>query len=51
MDASNKKLSNKGFMEKAPDEIVDKVREKVASMKVKLEKLDKYLNFFESIND
>ncbi|MBW2609392.1 MAG: valine--tRNA ligase [Deltaproteobacteria bacterium] len=51
MEVSNKKLSNKGFMEKAPDEIVDKVREKVASMKVKLDKLDKNLIFFESIND
>jgi valyl-tRNA synthetase len=51
MEVANKKLSNKGFMDKAPDEIVDKVREKVASMSVKLDKLENNLNFFESIND
>jgi len=51
MESSNRKLSNKGFLAKAPAEIVEKVREKVESMTVKLEKLEKNLTFFEAIND
>ena len=51
MVVSEKKLSNKGFLEKAPGEIVDKVREKVEFMSIKLEKLEKNLAFFEAIND
>lgn len=51
MEASTKKLSNKGFLDKAPDEIVEKVREKVATMNEKIDKLTKNLNFFEAIND
>ena len=51
MEGSTKKLSNKGFLDKAPDEIVEKVREKVAVMNEKIDKLTKNLNFFEAIND
>ncbi len=51
MEVSAKKLSSKGFLEKAPAEIVDKVREKFESMKVELEKFEKNLKFFEAIND
>jgi valyl-tRNA synthetase len=51
METSNKKLSNKGFLEKAPEEIINKVRQKVESMEVKLEKLEKNLDYFEAIND
>ena len=38
-------------MEKAPPEIVDKVREKVESTSLTLEKLNHNLNFFESLGD
>jgi valyl-tRNA synthetase len=51
MEISNKKLANKSFMEKAPPEIVDKVREKVESTSLTLEKLNHNLNFFESLGD
>ncbi len=51
MVMSEKKLLNKGFMEKAPAEIVEGVREKVESMKTKLETLQKHLLLFESIHD
>jgi valyl-tRNA synthetase len=51
MEISEKKLSNKQFMEKAPAEIVDKVKQKVDSMRLQLEKLNQNLNFFESVND
>ena len=48
---SYKKLSKREFVEKAPPEIVDQVRMKVESMRLKLEKLKQNLNFFESIDD
>jgi len=48
---SNKKLSNKGFIEKAPAEIVAKVREKVEILSVKMTKLNQNLSFFEAIDD
>ncbi|UCF57615.1 MAG: class I tRNA ligase family protein, partial [Deltaproteobacteria bacterium] len=51
VEISNKKLSRKEFVEKAPPEIVDQVKMKVESMCVKLEKLNQNLNFFESIDD
>jgi len=38
-------------MEKAPTEIVDKVKEKVETMNLKLDKLNQNLNLIESIND
>src|SRR4030042_2014438 len=51
MEASAKKLSSKGFLENAPAEIVAGVRDKFESMKAELEKFEKNLKFFESIND
>lgn len=50
IDMSEKKLSKKDFMEKAPREIVEKVRSQVESNSLKLKKLNQNLNFFESIN-
>lgn len=51
IDDGNKKISNKKFIEKAPTEIVDKVKEKVETMNLKLDKLNQNLNLIESIND
>ncbi|MFC1820366.1 valine--tRNA ligase [Thermodesulfobacteriota bacterium] len=51
MEGADKKLSNKGFLDNAPADIVDKVRDKVESMRVKLGKLENNLTFFEAIND
>jgi valyl-tRNA synthetase len=51
MEAPGNKLSNKGFLEKAPQEIVEKVKEKHESMKTELEKLERNLKFFEAINE
>jgi len=48
---SNKKLSNKGFLEKAPAEIVAEVKEKVDHLTMRLEKLSQNLRFFEAIRD
>ena len=47
----NKKLSNQGFLKNAPPEIVDDVRAKVESLRLKLEKLNQNLSFFQSIID
>jgi valyl-tRNA synthetase len=49
-DLSRKKLSNPQFMEKAPEEIIENVREKVESMHQQLEKLNRNLSFFETLN-
>ena len=51
MEVAERKLSNKQFMDKAPDEVIEKVKEKVASMQLQLEKLNQNLNFFVSIDD
>ena len=51
METDVKKLSSSAFLENAPEDIVEKVKEKVKSMNVKLEKLDKNLKFFEAIHD
>ena len=48
---SNRKLSNRGFLEKAPAEIVEEVREKVETMTIKLEKLNQNLRFFEKLQN
>ncbi len=48
---SNRKLSNKGFLKKAPAEIVEEVREKAENMTLKLEKLNQNLQFFETISN
>jgi len=51
LEASNKKLSNKAFLEKAPDDIIAKVKDKVESFVLKQNKLNQNLQFFETIND
>jgi valyl-tRNA synthetase len=51
LEASNRKLSNSQFVEKAPQDIVAGVREKVGALGLKLEKLNQNLNFFESIHE
>jgi len=51
MQTANKKLANEQFMSKAPADIVEKVKEKVSSGNLKLEKINQNLKFFESIND
>ena len=50
LDVSNRKLSNKGFLKKAPPEIVAEVREKAGSLSAKLTKLRQNLSFFETID-
>ncbi len=51
MAASNKKLANRGFLEKAPPEVVEEVRERVSGMEQKLARLNANLEFFESIDE
>jgi valyl-tRNA synthetase len=51
MLASERKLANKGFMDKAPVGIVEGVREKVMSLKNTMDKLTKNLHLFESFHD
>ena len=51
MEISTKKLSKREFVEKAPPEIVDQVRAKAEAMRLKLEKLNQNLSFFESIKE
>jgi len=46
---SGRKLSNKGFLEKAPAEIVTEVKEKVDLLSLKRDKLSQNLKFFENI--
>jgi valyl-tRNA synthetase len=47
---SEKKLANKGFLEKAPEDVVEKVKEKVDSLNLRLDKLKQNLIFYESID-
>jgi valyl-tRNA synthetase len=49
-EISRGKLSNPQFMEKAPEEIIESVRDKVESMNQQLEKLNRNLRFFESLD-
>jgi len=51
MESSEKKLSKKDFVEKAPPEIVAQVRTKAETMRLKLDKLNQNLDFFESIKE
>jgi valyl-tRNA synthetase len=44
---TRKKLENKGFLEKAPDEVVAREREKAASFQEQMEKLQEKLHAFE----
>jgi valyl-tRNA synthetase len=48
---SRNKLSNPQFMEKAPEEIIESVKEKMESMQQQLDKLRHNLEFFESIKE
>ena len=50
IDGSEKKLSNKGFLEKAPDDVIEKVKEKVSTLQIRLNKLEENLSFFEGIH-
>ena len=51
MESSRKKLSNKGFLEKAPAEIVADVKAKFEGFSTKLSKLKQNLSFLETIDD
>ena len=51
IEGSEKKLSNKGFLEKAPEDVIEKVKEKVATLQMQLNKLEENLSFFEGIDD
>ncbi|MBN1277063.1 MAG: valine--tRNA ligase [Deltaproteobacteria bacterium] len=50
LGVSDKKLSNRGFLEKAPDEVVQEVRDKVETLRSRLSKLNQNLSFFETID-
>ena len=50
-DNSYWKLSNRGFLENAPTEVVEEVREKVGLLSGKLEKLNENLRFFEGLSE
>ena len=51
IEGSEKKLSNKGFLEQAPEDVVEKVKEKVSALQTQLNKLEGNLSFFEGIDD
>ena len=51
IEVSKRKLSNRGFLKKAPAEIVEEVTEKVETLTLKLEKLNQNLRFFETISN
>jgi len=51
IDASEKKLANQGFMGKAPADVVEKVKQKVDELSLKLGKMKHNLSFFDEIND
>jgi valyl-tRNA synthetase len=48
-ETSSKKLSNEKFLEKAPTEVVQEVKEKVETLSLKLRKLNQNLEFFEGL--
>ena len=51
LEASQKKLSNKGFLEKAPEEIVAEVRARADSLSVRLTKLKQNLSLLEALDE
>ncbi|MCP4668798.1 MAG: valine--tRNA ligase, partial [Deltaproteobacteria bacterium] len=51
IQVSTRKLSNKGFLEKAPADIVAEVREKAENLSQKTARLNENLSFLENIND
>jgi valyl-tRNA synthetase len=50
MEGSEKKLSSSGFLANAPDDVVEKVKEKVELLSTQLKKLMESLAFFEGID-
>ncbi len=50
MEVSLNKLKNSGFLDNAPDDVVEKVKEKVATLTIQLKKLEESLSFFEGID-
>jgi valyl-tRNA synthetase len=51
VETAGRKLSNRGFLEKAPSEIVEEVKRKVEDLSARLEKLNQNLSFFETVGD
>ena len=51
MNIASRKLSNKDFLKKAPEDIVKDVREKMEVLTSKIGKLNENLSFFENIDD
>ena len=49
LTGTRKKLENRGFTAKAPEEVVDRERAKAASFQEQLDKLQEKLRAFESI--
>ncbi len=50
MTLYNNKLANQGFVQKAPPEVVDEVRERVRNMELRLARLNENLGFFEAMD-
>jgi len=51
LDVSQKKLSNRGFMQKAPEEIVAEVKARADDLAARLSKLRQNLSFLETLNE
>jgi len=51
LEASRKKLSNRGFLEKAPEEIVAEVKARADGLAARLLKLKRNLSFLETLED
>ena len=51
LEASQKKLANRGFLEKAPEEIVAEIRDRAEGLAAKLSKLKQNLSFLETLED
>ncbi|MBW2027912.1 MAG: valine--tRNA ligase [Deltaproteobacteria bacterium] len=49
MDAARAKLSNKQFLERAPADIVEKVRNRVKELDIRLEKLNRNLDLLDTL--
>jgi valyl-tRNA synthetase len=49
IEFSEKKLSNRDFIERAPQEIIDSVKGKMVVVRLQLEKMNRNLHFFESM--
>ena len=51
LETSQKKLSNRGFLEKAPEEIVAEVKDKADGLAAKVLKMKENLSFLETLDD